>query len=308
MAKLARPPSAEASRPPHEKPPTPRKKPRRLRRLDRPLGGIGDLKLGFGGIGVGLVLDDEAAVRAGDGVEPEGARPLLFLFAHVSRSPNRNWQARSSLMCGRGAGPSGPGREGRAEAQEAIVRFAFRHGQPVAAKDRARIGRQLARKDRRLGRAVESLAVERLAGERRADNGVERLAAVPHRGLARRPHGGERDDVDFGAGKFRARDGARRSPAAESPPAGRGSCGADGRPWSRRPGSCRSSAGTVAAARWRGRRGRRPAPRSERVLQIAQGGGAGIQRRQGVDQHDLAVEPGEMVAEEGAAPRLLYDS
>ena len=36
----------------------------------------------------------------------------------------------------------------------------------------------------------------------------------------------------------------------------------------------------------------------ERVLEIGERGGTGVERRKGVDQHDLPVEPGEMVAKE----------
>ena len=48
------------------------------------------------------------------------------------------------------------------------------------------------------------------------------------------------------------------------------------------------------------RPGRKAASTSvERPFKIAQSGRAGIQRREHVDEHDLPVEPGEMVAEEG---------
>ena len=40
--------------------------------------------------------------------------------------------------------------------------------------------------------------------------------------------------------------------------------------------------------------------RGERGFQIGDGDRPGIERGRGIDQHDLAVEAGEVVAEEGA--------
>ncbi len=98
--------------------------------------------------------------------------------------------------------------------------------------------------------------------------------------------------------KLGAGNGAVGQIAAGSPPAGHGSGDADGRPWSPRPGSCRSSAEKASPAMPL-RPTRKAASTSlSAVLQIAQGGGAGIQRREGVDQHDLAVEPAKRAAEE----------
>ena len=76
-------------------------------------------------------------------------------------------------------------------------------------------------------------------------------------GLAGGADRGERDDVDLGADAFGARDRLARSARAGSPPAGRGSCDADGRPWSRRTGCGRCAGGRSRRAARRGRRGRR---------------------------------------------------
>ena len=55
----------------------------------------------------------------------------------------------------------------------------------------------------------------RLAGQGRADDRGEALAAVGHRALARRPHRGERDHVDGRAGELGACDGALDDPGED---------------------------------------------------------------------------------------------
>ena len=96
----------------------------------------------------------------------------------------------------------------RAEADEAPVVVGFRQRQRFARQRRRRIVGQPAGKHRRLGDAVEHLAVDALARFRRADDRRQNLAAVADLGFARRAHRGERDDVDLGAEPFGARDGA----------------------------------------------------------------------------------------------------
>ncbi len=127
----------------------------------------------------------------------------------------------------------------------------------------------------------------------------QRLASLPDLGLARGADGGERDDVDFRADPLGARDrlGGQRPQDRLEPVVARvvemvGLGGGeqdsvDARAEDR--GEARGPAGAEGAQHV-----------GERVLEVAQRRGTGIQRGQRVDQHDLAVEPGEMIAEERA--------
>ncbi len=101
--------------------------------------------------------------------------------------------------CGAGPAAVAAARTGAAGSARSGSRCRPRQGEAVAAQRELRVARQFAREDRGLGEPVEGLAVDHLAGERRAHDGVERVAALLHRGLARGPHGRQRDDVDLGA-------------------------------------------------------------------------------------------------------------
>ena len=88
-----------------------------------------------------------------------------------------------------------------------------------------------------------------------------------------------------------------RQGRAGSPPAGRGWCGAGGRPWWRRTAGDRH-----AAQRLRQQRvgaGTKAAQHAfHGVLQVEQRGRPRVDLRQRIDQHDLPVEAGEVVAKE----------
>ena len=123
------------------------------------------------------------------------------------------------------------------------------------------------------------------------------LAMAADLGLARRPHRGERDDIDLGADRLDAGDGPRGEvPQDRLEPVvarmvqmiglGRGEKDlVDLRPEQGRQ--------EVAAAR---------AKRRQHVghgdFEVAHGGGSRVQRGERVDEDDLAVEPGEMIPEE----------
>ena len=173
--------------------------------------------------------------------------------------------------------------------------------QAMTAADRAdynrRVGRQVAGEDGRLGLAVEGLAADRLAGERRADDDGQRLAPLLHRALAGGAHRRHRQHIDGRAGKAGAACGPIRQPPHDRLQAvmafvmewvrlGRGDQDAVD--------PAREKVGEDAAA---------PRPETgedlrQRTLEVGHGAGTGVQRLQGVDQHDLAVEPGDMLAEE----------
>ena len=124
------------------------------------------------------------------------------------------------------------------------------------------------------------------------------LAVVADQRLARRPHRRQRDDVDLGADALGARDRLARSSARRI---------SSSRSWLdvvQMVGLGRGEQDAVdARAEDRGeRRGAAGAKRAhhlgQRVFEIAHRRRAGIQRAERVDQHDLPVEPAEMVAEE----------
>ncbi len=101
------------------------------------------------------------------------------------------------------------GRKRRAEAQKAVIGLALRRGEGVAAKGLSR--GSVGNTPGKIAASVSPskiLAVEFFALERRADDGVERFASAPHRSLAGRPDGGERDDIDLAPEKS-AREMAR---------------------------------------------------------------------------------------------------
>ena len=118
MEKAMSPPSADSNRPPQLKSGAAQEA-ARLRLFGRPFGGIARIEHGR--------LRRESVRRAPPATKSRaspGARSSrrkargrdLGVVAHVSRSPNRNWQARSSLIWGAGRGlPSAPntGRGGR---------------------------------------------------------------------------------------------------------------------------------------------------------------------------------------------------
>ena len=226
-------------------------------------------------------------------VEAEGARAGRAL-AHARRSPIRNCSARSSRICGAGSPRWVSGGRKRTNRQSLSA-----SGSAIASPSKiaVRVGRQFAGKDRRLGDAVEDLAADRLALFRHADDGVERLAAGPDLGLAGGADRGERDDVDLRPDPFGARDRLRRQRAQDrlQPVVARmmqmvglgrrEQDAVDARAEDR--GEPRGAAGAEGAHDF-----------GERVLEIGERGRAGVQRRQRVDQHDLPVEPGEMIAEE----------
>ena len=243
------------------------------------------------------VVDGDALV-----VEPEGARARA-MFAHASLSPMRNCSARSRRMCGAGAPRAVTGGRKRTKRQSLS---ASGRASASPANDRLGVFGQFAGKDRRLGDAVEDLAVELLARLGHADDRLQRFAGVANLGLARRADRGERDRRRSRRRPLRRARSPCRSTRAGSPPAGRGWRDADGRPWSRRTGC-----GRCAGGRSRRAREARPARNAcitsvERVFQIAQRRGAGIQRAQRVDQHDLPVEAGRSGRERTAAPHGSY--
>ncbi len=115
--------------------------------------------------------------------------------------------------------------------------------------------------------------------------------------LVRRPHGSERDDIDRGADVFRSGDGARRQPAQdrfetvmtdmiEMVRLRRGEEDfVDPRP--QQAGQQRVLAGAKGVQHF-----------AERVFEIAHRADAGVERRENVDEHNLAIETSEMIAEE----------
>ena len=254
-------PKASETRPPRPVQRTPaRLKRQRLRRPDfcaastsRSASSIGVCR-GFGRDRIVLRLDDcgrgerRGAVVDGDAriVEAEGARAGRAL-GHASRSPIRNCRARSSRICG-GSGCRRASGDRRPEAHEAPVGVAPRPARARRREDRRGSAGKFAGKDRRLGLAVERLAADRLARVRRADDGVEDFA-VPCRISASRVArmaASAMTSILAPTPSARAMALGGQS-AAGSPRAGRGWCGAGGRPWSRRTGSGRCAGGTVEA-------------------------------------------------------------
>ena len=120
---------------------------------------------------------------------------------------------------------------------------------------------------------------------------------MPDLSLARGADRGERDDVDLGPDPFRARDRPRRQGSQDrlQPVVAR---------MMQMVGLGRREQDAVdAGAEDRGEaRGASGAERAhdvgQRVLEIAERGRAGVERGEGVDQHDLPIEPGEMIAKE----------
>ena len=165
------------------------------------------------------------------------------------------------------------------------------------------IGRQFAGKDRDLALAVECLAVDALAGQRHANDRfqfalVAEQATLLHLRLARGAHGGQGHDIDMRADIFRARDGPRREQAQDifEPVVARvvQMIGLGRRKQDAvdlRTKQCGHEA--------RAARAKRDEDFRQRGFEIAHGGWAGVQRRQRVDQNDLAIQPREMIAEEG---------
>ena len=187
--------------------------------------------------------------------------------------------------------------ERRAEADEPPVVVGLGEGDPVAVEDCVRVGRQFAGKHSRFGDAVEYLAADRLAFFGHADDGVERLAAGPDLSLAGGADRGERNDVDLRPDPFGARDrfSGERAQDRLQPVMAR---------MVQMVGLCRREQDAVdAGAEDRGEpRGSSGAEGAhdvgERILEIGDRGRAGVERRKGVDQNDLPVEPGEMIAKE----------
>ena len=106
-----------------------------------------------------------------------------------------------------GGGAPAPSNGGRKRTKRQSL-SASGSAERFARQRRRRIVGQPAGEHRRLGDAVEHLAVDALARFGRADDRRQALAAVADLGFARRAHRGERDDVDLGAEPFGARDGA----------------------------------------------------------------------------------------------------
>ena len=152
-------------------------------------------------------------------------------------------------------------------------------------------------KHRRLGDAVEDLSVQFLARLGNADDRIQRLAGMANLRLAGGADRGQRDDVDFGADPFGARDrlgGQDAQDRLQPIVAGMVQVVGLGRG---------EQDAVDAGAEDRGeRRGAPGAKRAqhlgERVFQIAKRRGPGIQGGQRVDEYDLAVEAREVVAEE----------
>ena len=236
----------------------------------------------------GLVVDGHAPI-----IEAKGAGAGRAL-AHARRSPIRNCSARSSRICGAGS-PRWVKR--RAEAHEPPVVVGFGQRDRVALKDRVRIGRQFAGKDGRFGDAIEGLPPNRLALFGHADDGVERLVARPDLSLAGGADRRQRDDVDLRPDPFRARDRFRRERAQDRlqpvvalmmQMVGLGRREQDAvDAWS----EDRSEIGRASGAEGAHDFG-------QRILEILDRSGAGIECGERVDEDDLPIEPGEMIAKE----------
>ena len=217
-------------------------------------------------------------------------------------SPSRNSMARSRRMCGR-AGSSPEGRleadARRAEAQE--MDAGVRRGRPAARAASVRLAGSSGRSPGNTAASVRpsnSLAAQALARQRHADDAGQPLPARARLRLARGPAA---RPAPSPSPRRRQTTPARwpcRRPGAGSPPAGRGWCGAGGRPWWRRTaaGRCGAAGRLESQVLAPGRKHLRIA--SMRALQVGERAGAGVDGGERVDQHDLPVEAGEVVAEE----------
>ena len=161
----------------------------------------------------------------------------------------------------------------------------------------ARVHRQVAGEHRRLGLAVEHLAADALARHRHADDARQQFVADLGVGLARRPQGGERLHADLGAGIRGAAHGALGDEAQDrlEPVVARGVdvVGLGGGEQQLVDAAHEQRAQPVGGA------GAEHAQDGfERALQIDDGIAALVERPEHVDEHDLAVEAAEVVAEE----------
>ena len=216
------------------------------------------------------------------------------MFAHANLSPMRNCSARSRRIWRRRRAAR---RYRRTKAHEAPVVVGFREGEGVAGERRLGVFGQLAGKDRRFGDAVENMPAELFARLGHADDRLQCLAGVAHLGLACRAHRAERDHVDLSADPFGARDRLACQYAQDRLQA----VVAD---VMQMVGLGRREQDTVDA-RSDDRGEARSAPGAERlqhlgqrVFQIVHRRGAGIERPERVDQHDLPVETSKVVAKE----------
>ena len=204
--------------------------------------------------------------------------------------------ARSSRMCGRARRLARAAVEREARRAEAQEMHGV--GQGIASAGSPGSAGRSPGKHGGLGAAVEHLATEPLAGQRHADDAGQPLPARARFRLARRPQRGERHHLDLGAGKLGARDRLLGQKRAGSPPAGRGWCDADDRLW-----WPRTAGGRCGASRMRDSQVLAPGLKhvstaSSVRSRSCDGVGAGIDGRERIHQHDLAVEPREVVAEE----------
>ena len=160
------------------------------------------------------------------------------------------------------------------------------------------VGRQIAGKDGELLVAVERAPADGLAGQRIADDARQRLAVPPRLAFARRADRRHRQHIDLRAAKLGARHGPAGEPGedrfepvvallVEMVGLGGGEHDAvDARGEQARPQAVRPGSETFEDL-------------GHGALEIGHGGLTAVQRREHVDQHDLAIEPREMIAEEG---------
>jgi len=160
-----------------------------------------------------------------------------------------------------------------------------------------RIFRQIARKYRGLGAAVVTLAAQALAGQGYADNAGQPLPALACLRLARRPERGQRHRLHLRSGKCSSRDGLvgqqphdRLEPVVAGVMEMVGLGGGEQQPV--------DPAGKHAGEPCVGAGPEAFEDRLHAALQIGERTGAGVDGRERIDEHDLPVESGKVVAEE----------
>ena len=193
-----------------------------------------------------------------------------------------------------GASPSGPGGSTRGGRKRTKCSPA---GAASGLQGILRVLRQVAREDGRLLAPVEHLALDALARHRHADDARKHLAADFRFGFVGCPQGGEGLHADLGSGRARAAHGALGDEAQDRFEAvvargmdvvglGRGEQELVDAPADER-------------AEPRGAPDAEHAQHAvERVLQVGDGLAPLVHGAEHVDEHDLAIEPAEMVAKE----------
>ena len=186
---------------------------------------------------------------------------------------------------------------GRPEADEADLRVCRLRCLRRFLEDRINSRRQVPGKYGGFGVAVEGLVADRLALQRRADDHGQGLAGLLHAALAGGANGRHGQHLDFRTGEVGALDGAVGQPAHDRL-----------QPVVRLVvqviGLRRGDEDAVDAAREEvGEEIAVSLPEAaqnlgQRPLEVGHGAGAGIHCLHGVDQHDLAVEPGDVLAKE----------